>query len=202
MKKYVDIEEFYKAQIKTFKCVPLVGSSDNDCVSLKEIIEDTPGIYMADDIHENFTREKFLELLYSYWSVNSSDDDVSRCAKHLETLFRTSISNVLHCQIGDVLYFPINNKIEKYIVKEIKINDDGVRYTGYNELRDVTMTLHESYVGKTIFTNYKDAANHLQSMVTCQKCGFARERTDGSYHCCKDNTIRKATYSCGEGRKA
>ena len=81
MKKYVDIDQFYKDQIKAFKCVPLVGSSDNDSVSLREIVEEVSGIYMSDEINEAFTKEKFLNLLYSYWSVNSHSKH--SCCSHL-----------------------------------------------------------------------------------------------------------------------
>ena len=201
MKKYVDIEQFYKDQVQSFHCVPQVGSSENDAVSLRDLVEETTGIYMADDISENFTKEKFLNILYSYWAVNSTDEDVARCANHLAMLYRTSINSVLPCNIGDMLYFPINNRIEMYIVKEIKINDEGVRLVAYNQVRDVTMTLFSTYVGKTIFTNYKDAEKYLKAMVQCKECGYARERTDGTCHCCRDNSIHPATYSCGEGRK-
>jgi hypothetical protein len=198
MKKLVDIYQFYDEQRKSFKCDPLVGTNENDFVNLSEIIDETQGIYVSDDISENFTKDKFLKLLYSYWSVNSTDEDVERCAQHLETIFRTSINSILPCNIGDKLYFP-TNKIEAYVVKEMKISDDGTRIVCYNETRDVSMVLHESYIGKTIFLDYNQAVEYQKNKVRCEKCGFARERTDGKYHCCYDNSIRSGNYSCGKG---
>jgi hypothetical protein len=202
VRKYIDVEEFLKEQIKDFKCVPLVGTCDNDAVSLKEVIDEFPGIYLSDNINEAFTKKEFLKLLYSYWSVNSTDKDVELCAEYLETIFKTSINSVLPCNLGDKLYFPIQNHIEIYIVKEMNIKDDGVRIKCYNELRDVYMTLHESYIGETIFKTYDEAVSHQKNRVCCNDCGFGRERIDGKIHCCKDNNVYQPTNSCKYGTKA
>lgn len=201
MTKYVDIEKFYKDIVKEFKCNPLVGSNENDMVPLKDFIEDAQGIYMSENITNSFTKEDFLTLLYSCAAVNSTDEDIHRCADKLTAMFKLSINSVIPCGIGDTLYFPIANRIEPYKVKEIRIVDDGTKIVCYNVMRDVTMTLYSAYIGKTIFLSLKEAEDYLNNKVTCDTCGFARERTDHSYHCCRDNTIHNGKHSCGEGRK-
>ena len=182
--------------------VVAVGTGDNDATSLKEIIDEFPGIYLSDNINKAFTKEEFLKILYSYWSVNSTDEDVGRCAKHLETIFKTSINSVIPCNIGDTLYFPIGKNVEMYVVQEINIRDDGVRFKGYNKLRDVYMTLHESYIGETIFKTYDEAVQYHKNRVCCNDCGFGRERMDGTIHCCRDNNVYQPTNSCRFGQKA
>ena len=42
MARYIDMDEFYKSQIRRCGCVPLVGSCTMDNVSLREVLEQTP----------------------------------------------------------------------------------------------------------------------------------------------------------------
>ena len=86
-------------------------------------------------------------------NVEMYDDQIEHIANHL-------LNNevmVLSCKIGDVLYFPISERILLYDVVEIKIKQDSIKIVCENRINKTPMILPIECVGRTIFRTLKEA---------------------------------------------
>ncbi len=58
-KRLIDPDDFLKWVIKRFKCVPLVGSCDNDSESMKSLLAQAPTVDAAPVVHGRWVERDF-----------------------------------------------------------------------------------------------------------------------------------------------
>lgn len=69
----------------------------------------------------------------------------------------------LACVVGNVLYFPITDKVLLYDVVEIKIKQDATKIVCESRIDKTSMTLPMECVGRTIFRTLKEAERALSN---------------------------------------
>ena len=63
-KRLIDAEKFLQWLVKRFKCVPLIGSCDNDSESVKLLLAQAPTV-------------EAVEVVHGRWEYHGGDDDMN-----------------------------------------------------------------------------------------------------------------------------